>query len=205
MVRLLPKDETFWQFFTSQTAAFSEASSLLAEATRVGGSSLTNAAVRIKAIERESARTLSELQLKLHKTFVTPIDPEDISLLSEHMDRLVDDVEAIAYRLAAYHLEPTPPLMEDLAGRIHTAAELVERAFGMLSMGDPIDDLCQKILAAEEQTDQTIRQGVARLFEEEKNPIVLLKQKEIYDIFERLSDSTQDLANALQNVAIKNS
>ena len=204
-MRLLPKDETFWQFFTSQTAAFSEASSRLAEAATVGGSSLTNAAVRIKAIERDSARTLSELQIKLHKTFVTPIDPEDISLLSEHLDRLLDDVEAIAYRLASYHLDPAPPLMADLAGRIHSAAELVERAFGMLSLGDPIDELCRKILALEEGTDQAIREGVARLFEEEKDPIFLLKQKEIYDIFERLSDSTQDLANAMQNVAIKNS
>ncbi|HMF77170.1 MAG TPA: hypothetical protein VK604_16045 [Bryobacteraceae bacterium] len=56
----------------------------------------------------------------------------------------------------------------------------------------------------EEQTDQAIREGITRLFAEERDPIAL-KQKEIYDIFEQLSDSTQELANALQNVSIKNS
>lgn len=65
------------------------------------------------------------------------------------------------------------------------------------------EDLCKEIQAKEEQTDQAIREGVTRLFAEEKDPIAVLKKKEIYDIFERLSDATQKLANALQNVSIK--
>jgi uncharacterized protein len=78
-------------------------------------------AVRIKALERESARTLHDLQIRLHITFVTPIDPEDISLLFEHLDHLLDDLEAISYRMTAYLLEPVPPLMAEVAGRIHSS------------------------------------------------------------------------------------
>lgn len=204
-MRLLPKDEKFWQFFNSQAASLSRASSLLVEAAKAGNASLAGAAVRIKAIERESARTLKELQVKLHKTFVTPIDPEDISLLSEQLDLLLDGVEALSYRMAAYRLDPPPPLMIALSESIHKSAESIEKAFGMLSINDPIDDLCGGILDLEEQTDQAIREGVSRLFEEERDPIAIMKQKEIYDVFERLSDATQNLANTLQNVAIKNS
>lgn len=204
-MRLLPKDETFWHFFTKQTASLTLASDLLSQGVKEGNSRLAGAAIRIKAIERESAQTLHDLQVKLHKTFVTPIDPEDISLLYEHLDHLLDDIEAISYRLTAYHLEPVPPLMVDLASRIHSSAQLIEKAFGMLSLGESSEDLCKEILSMEEQTDQVIREEVTRLFSDETDPMTLLKKKEIYSIFERLSDATQELANALQNVSIKNS
>lgn len=204
-MRLLPKDDTFWHFFEKQTASLTLASDLLSQGIKEGNSRLAGVAVRIKAIERDSAQTLHELQIKLHKTFVTPIDPEDISLLFEHLDDLLDDLEAIAYRLTAYQLEPVPPLMLDLANRIDASAQLIDKAFGLLSINESTEDLCKEILAMEEQTDQAIREGVTRLFTQEKDSIALLKNKEIYDIFERLSDATQKLANAVQNVSIKNS
>ncbi len=204
-MRLLPKDETFWDFFTKETTSLSLASDLLAQGAKEGNPRIAAAAVRIKAIERESAQTLQDLQMRLHKTFVTPIDPEDISLLFEQLDHLLDDLEGIAYRLMAYHLEPMPPLMIEVAERIHSSAELIEKAFGMLSLSESTEDLCKEIRALEEGTDQVIREGITRLFADEKDPIEVLKRKEIYDIFERLSDSTQDLANTLQNVSIKNS
>lgn len=205
LVRLLPRDETFWKFFISQTAALTAAAGLLAEASKAGNSALAGAAVRIKTCERESAQTLREVQVKLRKTFITPIDPEDISLLSEQVDRLFDDLEAISYRLAAYNLTPLPPAMAAFAEKILASTELIEKSFGFLSIGDPIEDLCRKVLTMEEQTDQAIREEVTRLFDAEKDTIALLKKKEIFDIFERLSDAMQDLANSLQNVAIKNS
>jgi uncharacterized protein len=204
VVGLLPKNETFWGFFTSQTTSLSAASSLLAEAAKSGNSSLAGAAVRIKTLERESAQTLRDLQAKVRKTFITPLDSEDISLLSEQLDRLLDDVEAISYRLVAYKLDPVPPYIVGFAQNIYEAAELIEKAFGALSLGDSVEELCRKVLAMEEQTDQAVRETVTRLFDEEKDWIAVLKKKEILDIFERLSDSMQDLANSLQNVAIKN-
>ena len=109
-------------------------------------------------MERESARTLRDLQLRLHKTFITPIDPEDISLLFEHLDHLMDGLEAIAYRMTAYHLEPMPPLMLRLAGRIHASAELIEKAFGLLSLSQSNENLCQKI----EEWEVTNSSRVAR-------------------------------------------
>jgi uncharacterized protein len=204
-VRLLPKDETFWHFFTKQTASLTLASEILAQGLKEGVSGLAGAVVRIKTIERESALTLHELQIRLHKTFVTPIDPEDISLLFEQLDHLLDDLEAIAYRVTAYRLDPAPPLMVDVADRIHSSAGLIEKAFGLLSVNDSTEDLCKDIMTMEEQTDQIIRKEVTRLFMEESDAICVMKQKDIYDVFDRLSDATQELANTLQNVSIKNS
>jgi hypothetical protein len=204
-VRLLPRDESFWKFFTSQTAFLTSAADLLSEAARGGDSQLTGAAIKIKALERKSSQSLCNLHLRLHKTFITPIDPEDISLLSEHLDHLLDELEAIGYRLSAYRLEPIPPLMVELSKRMHTCAQLLERAFVLLSHRESVDEPCGGILTMEEETDQFVLQGVTELFGKEKDPIAIMKKKEIYDIFERMSDSCQDLANALQNVSLKNS
>jgi uncharacterized protein Yka (UPF0111/DUF47 family) len=204
-VRLLPKEEKFWTFFTSQTAYLCEASDLLLKSAESGNSEIAGASIRIKALERKSTSLLQDLQLRLHKSFVTPIDPEDISLLSEHLDHLLDEIEAISYRLAAYHFEPIPPLMVNLSRRMHEGASLIERAFGLLSINESVDKPCNQILDIEERADQLIREEVTRLFAEEKDAIALMKKKEIYDIFERLSDSCQALANSLQNVVVKNS
>jgi uncharacterized protein Yka (UPF0111/DUF47 family) len=145
-VGLLPKDESFWPFFTRQTAALCLGSDLLSKGAREGNSRLAGVAVRVKALERESSRTLHELQVKLHKTFVTPIDPEDISLLFELLDHLLDQLEALTYRMTAYHLEPVPPPMADLADRIHASAELLEKAFGLLSITESTEELCHRFM-----------------------------------------------------------
>lgn len=202
---LLPKDETFWEFFTKETASLSLASDLLFGGAKDGAFQLAGAAVRIKALERESALLLRDLQQRLHDSFVTPIDPEDLSQLFERLDHQMDGLEAIAYRLMAYRIEPLPPLIQDLAKLIHSNAELIERAVGMLSIKEPTSELCQQITGNSEQTDLAIREGVTRLFNEENDFLIVLKAKEIYDMFERLNLSQQDLANLLQNVSIKNS
>ena len=204
-MRLLPKDENFWIFFNRQTAHLSEASDLLARAAADGSAEMAGAAIRIKALERQSQSLLHDLQLKLHKSFITPIDPEDISLLSEQLDHLIDEIEAISYRLSAYRFDPIPPVIVELSQRMRTGAELIERAFGFLSMDESVDDPCNQVLDMEEQGDQLIREATTRLFAEQKDAIALMKQKEIYDIFEQLGHSCQDLANSLQNVAVKNS
>jgi uncharacterized protein len=204
-VRLLPRDESFWEFFTSQTAFLTSAADLLRQAAQGGDSQLAAAAIEIKALERKSSQTLCDLHLRLHKTFITPIDPEDISLLSERLDRLLDELEAIAYRLSAYRLVPIPPLMSELSKRMHECAQLLERAFVLLSRDESADEPCGSILKMVEETDQLVREGVTELFANEKDPIAIMKKKEIYDLFERMSGSCQDLANALQNVSLKNS
>jgi uncharacterized protein len=94
-VRLLSKEERFRTFFTSQNAYLCEASDLLLKSAENGNSQIAGAAIKIKALERKSTSLLHDLQLRLHKSFVTPIDPEDISLLSEHLDHLLDEIEAI--------------------------------------------------------------------------------------------------------------
>jgi hypothetical protein len=204
-MRLLPREEKLWEFFTTQTSYLTTAADLLQQAAREENSNLAGAAVRIKALERKSSHTLCELHLRLHKTFVTPIDPEDISLLSEHLDHLVDELEGISHRMSAYDLEPIPPLMIQLSERMHTCAQYLEKAFGLLSADKTADEPCNQILALEEETDQLIREGVTKLFSEKEDPIAIMKKKEIYEIFERMSDSGQDLANILQNVSVKNS
>jgi uncharacterized protein Yka (UPF0111/DUF47 family) len=120
------------------------------------------------------------------------------------LDHLLDELEAISYRMSAYNLEPVSPLMIQLSERMHVCAELLEKAFGILSMDESADEPCNQILELEEETDQLIREGVTDLFSDEKDPIIIMKKKEIYDIFERMNDACQDLANTLQNVSVKN-
>ena len=202
-MRLLPRDEKFWGYFTKQTAAVCLATDTLLQALKSGNGALPGAAVRIKTIEHDGAQTLRELQMRLHKTFVTPLDPEDISLLSEHLANVLDDLEGIAYRVAAYRLEPVPALLIELSDRTHRAAEAIEKAFGLLSRDESIEEPAAEILAFAEEGKQTIREGVTQLYAQQ-DAIAVIKNKEVFDIFEQLHNSCRDLANALQNVSIKN-
>ena len=203
-MRLLPRDEKFWEYFATQTGLMSQASECLLNAIQGSDAELAGAAVRLKSIERESFTVLCELQTKLHKTFVTPLDPEDISSLSEHLDHLIDQIEGISYRLAAYSLKPLPSLMTDLARNVRKFAGLFDQAFKLLAESKSTEQLCGQVFTTEEETGLLIREGVTKLFAEDANPISVMKKKEIYDLYESFNDSCQELANTLQNVSVKN-
>ncbi len=204
-MRLLPREEKFYHLFLKQVEIISEASRLLLEGVRSGNSRLTGAAGEINTLEHRGDEVIHELYTRLNQTFITPIDPEDIHNLSAALDDVLDGVEDTAHRLVSYRIDPIPPAMIKLSEIVARCAKALKEAFLALENNGPIMEHCIEINRLENEADLIGRASVVGLFEQEKDPITLIKLKEVYEFFEDTIDSCEDVADVLQNVVVKNS
>lgn len=204
-MRLLPRQEKFFASFVSQVRLISEASRLLLEAVKDGNSHLARTAVRIQQLEHEGDEIIHDIFTRLNQTFITPLDPEDIHSLSSRLDDVLDGIEDAAYRMVAYRLEPIPPTVIELCQVVHDCALSLEKAFEALNKDQKLLDHCIEVNRLEDYADQLVRRAVAELFQQETDPIALIKQKEIYEFLEDTTDRCEDVTDVLQSVVVKNS
>ncbi len=204
-MRLLPRQEKFFSSFLGQVRLIVEASRLLAEAVKDSNSHLSRAAVRIQQLEQEGDEIIHDTFTRLNQTFITPLDPEDIHSIASRLDDVLDAIEDTAYRMVAYRLEPIPEVVVELCTVVHDSALSLEKAFEKLNKDEKLLDDCIEVNRLEDYADLLVRRAVAELFEQEKDPIALIKKKEIYEFLEDTTDRCEDVADVLQNVVVKNS
>jgi predicted phosphate transport protein (TIGR00153 family) len=204
-MRLLPREEKFYHLFLKQVAIISEASRLLLEGLRAGNSRLSGAATEISVLEHKGDEVIHEVFTRLNSTFITPIDPEDIHALSSALDNVLDGIEDTAHRLVSYGIDPIPATMVTLSEMVAKCSHALKAAFVALEQNGPIMEHCIEINRLENEADLIGRSAVADLFQKEKDPITLIKLKEVYEFFEATVDSCEDVADVLQNVVVKNS
>src|SRR5215208_5440372 len=132
-MRLLPRDEKFFNYFSRQVALISESSALLLEGVTAGGMSLETAATKIKVLEEKGDEVIHEIYTKLNQTFITPLDPEDLHSLSSHLDDVLDGIEDAAHRMVAYHVDPIPARVVEVCYHILACAKALEAAFEALN------------------------------------------------------------------------
>lgn len=204
-MRLLPREEKFYHLFLKQVAIISEAGRLLLEGVRYGSARMATTATEINLLEHRGDEVIHEIYTRLNQTFITPIDPEDIHNLSAALDNVLDGMEDTAHRLVSYHIDPIPENMVTLAEIVAKCGKSLTLAFEALEKNGTIMDHCIEINRLENEADRIGRSAVVDLFNNEKDPIVLIKLKEVYDFFENTIDSCEDVADVLQNVVVKNS
>jgi uncharacterized protein len=204
-MRLLPREEKFYHLFLKQVEIISEASRLLLEGVRGGRAHMAGAATEINVLEHRGDEVIHELFTRLNQTFITPIDPEDIHNLSSALDNVLDGVEDTAHRLVSYRIDPVPAPMVKLSEIVSSCAKALKAAFEALENSGPIMEHCIEINRLENEADLIGRASVVDLFDNEKDPITLIKLKEVYEFFEGTIDSCEDVADVLQNVVVKNS
>ena len=204
-MKLLPRQEKFFDLFSKQADLIAEAARLLLEAVRQGNSHLARAAARIQQLEGEGDEIIHDIFTKLNRTFITPLDPEDIHLLSSRLDDVLDGIEEAAHRMVAYRLEPIPPTVVELCAVVHDAAGSLQKAFRALHKDQTVLEHCIEVNRLEGYADQLLRRAMGELFLQEKDPIALIKQKEVLEFLEDTTDRCEDVADGLQNVVVKNS
>jgi uncharacterized protein len=204
-MRLLPREEKFYHLFLKQVEIISEASTLLLDGVRSGNSRLMVAATDINVLEHRGDEVIHEIFTRLNQTFITPIDPEDIHNISSALDNVLDGIEDTAHRLVSYHINPVPTVMVTLSEIVDHCSASLKAAFEALEQNGPIMDHCIEINRLENDADRIGRSAVADLFNNEKDPIMLIKLKEVYEFFENTIDSCEDVTDVLQNVVVKNS
>jgi predicted phosphate transport protein (TIGR00153 family) len=204
-MKLLPREEKFYHLFLKQVEIISAACRLLLDGVRAGNSRLATVATEINVLENKGDEVIHEIFTRLNQTFITPIDPEDIHNISTALDNVLDGVEDTAHRLVSYRINPIPPAMVTLAEIIASCAKALKAAFEALEKGGSVMEHCIEINRLENEGDLIGRSAVVDLFDKEKDPITLIKLKEVYDFLEATIDSCEDVADVLQNVVVKNS
>lgn len=157
----------------------------------------------IKQVEHEADEITRDIINRIDKTFVTPIDREDIHLLASALDNVIDLVDGTARRAAMFHLtevrEPARRLADVLVRSADTLAESVAH------MKEPkfVAERSRTVKQLEEEGDALYHEAVGALFAGTPDPLEVIKWKEMYDVLERALDECEDVANVLESIALK--
>lgn len=203
--KLLPRETSFFDFFEQHaklTAGGIREFSMLA----APGANIISKAKRIKEIEHETDVVMHRCVEALHKTFITPIERNDIYRLISSMDDIMDNVEATAERIVLYDLTVMRPEVTQMADLlIRCGDEVLKAVHGLRSMGnaEPILQTCVLINQLENEADAVLRAALARLFKEETDPLTVIKWKEIFEYMESASDCCEDVAQIIEGVVLE--
>src|ERR1700704_1696387 len=132
-MRLLPRDEKFFEYFQQQVNFICQAADLLVQGAAAGNSHLASVAHQIKAIEEQADTVIHEIYTHLNSTFITPLDPEDIHSLSSHLDDVIDGIEDAVHRMLAYKIDPLPRTVLELCTLVQSCSRELEKAFEALA------------------------------------------------------------------------
>jgi len=203
-MNLLPKDERFFELFERHGQILCRASKLLVAGLNDGFEGVCRIAEDIGSIEDEGDQVVHEIFDRLRSTFITPFDPEDIQALATALDDVLDCIDDVTFRIVAYRLKPVPPAVLQLAEKVVSCCGLLAQALTALHRKKPVIHLCIEINRLENEADKIERNLLADLFRNEKDPIELIRQKEIYELLEATTDRCEDVADVIQNVSVKN-
>ncbi|MDX2261694.1 MAG: DUF47 family protein [Gemmatimonadales bacterium] len=204
-LRLLPRDERFFELFVVLASKTVEASRRLIELFTEQGEARWAAVELIKALEHEADETTHAIVTRFDRSFITPFDREDIHELASRLDDVIDRIDSVARRSRIFRIDEVPQGALILSEVVHRAAVEVLRAVEALEKGPPSVVLaaCRDIKRLEEEGDALYHEWLGRLFEPGADPLMVIKWKELYDTLEKTLDSAEDAANVLESVTIK--
>ncbi|MBG7618393.1 DUF47 domain-containing protein [Herbaspirillum sp. AP02] len=161
----------------------------------------------IEAVEKEADKITHNTIDLLHKTFITPLDRDDIHQLITRMDDILDLLEDAAQTISLYDIKAITPEAKRLAELCLSCAEKVQAAVGLLSNMDnsrQILAICQEIDRLESDADHVMRAAMSKLFRDEPDVRTLIKLKAIYEILETVTDRCEDVANIIEGIIVEN-
>ncbi|MGE0443030.1 MAG: DUF47 domain-containing protein [Gemmatimonadales bacterium] len=206
-MRLLPRDERFFDLFTSVATLNVEAAKHLHELFKSEGDHRAYLAESIKRLEHEADALTHEVITRLDRSFITPLDREDIHLLASRLDDIIDRIDGTARRVQIFKPGKAPQGILEITKVVARSTEQILEAVRVLSgsKAPVVIAACVQIKKLEEEGDFVYHEWLGRLFNDEKDPVTLIKWKEIYDTLEKTLDQAEDVANVLESIAIKHS
>src|SRR3954451_20387292 len=200
--RLIPREEKFYTDFQALAAELKRGATLLEEML-APDRPVWDKADEIKEVEHKCDFLTHEVIQRLNRTFVTPLDREDINTLARTLDDVMDAIDASATILRLYHIESVRPGARELARIIVDSADQVMCAMKALEGRAGVAECAVEINRLENEADRAHQAAVQSLFEEEKDAITIMKWKEILDFLEEATDRCEDVANVLEGVVVK--
>lgn len=200
---LIPRQERFFQDFVSLAVQLQKGAHLLKQMLAGSQPDMQKADV-IKDIEHACDKTTHEIVDRLNRTFVTPLDREDIHALASSLDDVMDSIDAVAAVMRLYKIQQVRAGARRLADIICDAVDLIAEAFGALEKRQGVLAIAARISQLEHEADRVHQDAIVGLFDQERDPIAVIKWKEIYDFLEAATDRCEDVANLLEGVVVKN-
>jgi predicted phosphate transport protein (TIGR00153 family) len=204
MFRLIPREEKFFDFFKEAAGNILEGAKVLVQMTDEQGGDLQERWKQLEEFEHEGDKITHQIIRKLNRTFITPIDREDIHSLTVALDDVMDLIEAAAARMCLYKIKQPTEEARKLVQLILKSAEEIVKAVSNLERMDDVMEHCIEINRLENVADDVSREAIAGLFDTEHDPIEVIKWKEIYETMETATDRCEDVANIVESVALKN-
>ena len=200
---LIPREEAFFELFKKAAHNMIEGSRLLKVMMEDFRSPIEQAQ-GIKDIEHIGDGLTHDIAFRLNRTFITPIDREDIHDLASALDDILDVTEEIADRFVLFKVTKPTPMAIKLADILYQASVAVGSGVDRLGLAHPeLKGCSMRVVSLENEADRVSRDAISALFEKETDPITVIKWKEIYENFEAGTDRCEDVANILERIAIK--
>jgi uncharacterized protein len=200
--RLIPREEKFFDDFVALAEQIRRGARLLEEML-APARPIWDKADEIKEVEHKCDFLTHEVIQRLHRTFVTPLDREDIHSMARSLDDVMDAIDASASIIRLYQIEQVRADARELGRIIADSAEQVVKAMKALERRKGVAEPAVEINRLENEADRAHQIAVRRLFEEEHDPIVIMKWKEILDFLEEATDRCEDVANVLEGIVVK--
>ncbi len=200
--RLIPREEKFYDDFAALADQIRFGAGLL-RAMLAPDRPIWDKADEIKEVEHKCDFLTHEIIQRLNRTFVTPLDREDIYALARSLDDVMDAIDASATILRLYHIDTVRPGARELAHIILDSAEELVHAIKALEGRKGVAERAVEINRLENEADRAHQAAVQTLFQEERDAIVIIKWKEIFDFLEQATDRCEDVANVLEGVVVK--
>ena len=204
-MRLIPRETKFFDMFEEIAGNLVDGAQALCELlNNYDYEQMPRAVEKIKEIEHRGDDMTHRILVKLNQTFITPFDREDIHLLASSLDDVLDFIFAASDRLRNYKIVQPSPSARILAGIILKQTEELKKAVSLLSNDGRLLMHCVEVNRLENEADQVSREAIGRLFDNNSDPITLIKLKELLEVLEQASDKAEDVANVLETVVLKN-
>jgi len=204
--RLLPKEGKFFDLF-NEHAEFCVKGAKEMVALMTNFDDLEIRVHAIEGIEKQADQVTHATLDALHKTFITPLDRDDIHQLITRMDDILDLMEDAAQTISLYDIKAITPEAKRLAELCLACTEKVKAAVGLLHNMDnsrQIVEICQEIDRLESDADHVMRAAMSKLFREEPDVRTLIKLKAIYELLETVTDRCEDVSNIIEGIIVEN-
>jgi hypothetical protein len=203
LLNLLPREEQYFSLFIQMTVYISDAARELKEMLADKNRDFGEYAQRIKGLEHACDELTHSVSTRLNKSFITPFDREDIYMMSTALDDIVDLIDDASRAIIIFDVREIKDYAHDLADVIVRMAAQLQEIVKTLQKPKNITQRLVEIHRLENEGDDTFHAAIAELFHEEKDPLTVLKWKEVYEKLEAAIDRCENVANIIESVIIK--
>ena len=203
----VPKDHSFYPLFEENAKILVRAAELLTELMSSDITQHERIHMEIKEVEHSGDQITDQTYEQLNKSFITPFDREDIHELTAHIDDVVDSINGVSQKIHLYKPKKMMPVYKQMAKMVYDAAGEIQICIHCLNDAaankKEITKCCNNVTAIEHKVDDIYYEAVSHLFENEEDPIELLKNNKILEILERIVDEEEDVTDTIKSILIK--